>query len=127
MSLSFHALAVITAFICFFLAIVCLAASKWMLAFWGVSYSYPVGLVSRRLGAVFLGNGVLCYMARDAAISPARTAISIGIIVVTFGLASLSIGEFVTKHARAPILLASVVELMIAVAFLANLLATWQR
>lgn len=122
MSLSFHTLAVSTAIICFVLAITWSIAPKWVLAFWGVSYSYPVGLVSRRKAAVFLGVGVICYLARDAGISPARTAISIGIIVGTLGLASFSIGEFLTKHARASILLAAVVELSIAVVFLANLM-----
>jgi hypothetical protein len=123
MTFSFHTLAVAAAILCFALAVVWSIAPKWMLAVWGISYSYPVGLVSRRGAAVFLGVAMIFYLARDAALSPARTAISIGFIVGALALASLGIWEFVTRNARATILSAVVVELAIAAAFMANVLA----
>ena len=38
-------------------------------------------LLVRLLGAAFIGFGVICFQARDAADSPARRAIALGIVV----------------------------------------------
>jgi len=124
MHLSFQNLATITAFICFTLTIVWLLAPQRMLSIWGVNYSYPVGLVSRRGGALFLGIGVMFFLARNAELSPSRTALSTGFIVGCLALASLGIVEFATKRARIGILLAVLVEVILVAAFLIQLFST---
>lgn len=125
MHLSFQNIATITAAICFALTIVWLLLPQRLLSIWGVNnYSYPVGLVSRRGGALFLGIGVMFFLARNAELSPTRTALSAGFIVGCLALASLGIVEFATKRARIGILLAVLVEIMLAAAFLIQLSST---
>jgi len=55
----FRSLAILAALVCFLLALVWGLAPDLLLALWGVPYSYPAGLVSRRGAALFLGVGVM--------------------------------------------------------------------
>lgn len=124
MSLSFHTLATIAAVICFILVLVWLIAPQRLLTIWGVSYSSQVGLVSRRGAALFLAIGIMLFMARNAAPSPTRTALSTGFSIGCLGLASLGIMELVTKRARMGILSAVLVEVALGIAFIMQLYTT---
>lgn len=124
MHLSFQNLATITAVICFALAIVWLLAPQRLLSIWGVDYSYPVGLVSRRGAALFLAIGIMFFLARNAELSSSRTALSAGFMVGCLALASLGIVEFATKRARIGILAAVLVEIVLVAAFLIQLSST---
>jgi hypothetical protein len=118
MSLSFQTIATVAAIICLGLTIVWLIAPQRLLSIWGVTYSHPVGLVSRRGAALFLGIGVMFFLARNAEPSASRAALSAGFIVACLALASLGIVELATKRARIGILSAVLVELILAGAFL---------
>lgn len=117
MNLRFKNLAFVAALVCFALSILWLLAPHVLLAMWGVDYTSPVGLVSRRSAALFLGVGVMFMMARHAAPSPSRTALTTGFTVSCLALATLGLIELLTGHASMGILSAVAVELAFAVAF----------
>ena len=117
MPFKFHQLAAATAFICFVLAAVWLLAPQLLLAIWAVDYAYPVGLVSRRAAALFLGIGVMFWLAREVP-HPARRALGTGLGVACLTLAALGVFELLTGHAGPGILLAVGVELALAAAWL---------
>ena len=118
MTLSFRALALCASAICFALAGTWLFAPSLLLDIWGVGYTYPVGLVARRSAALFLGVGIMFYLARDAQPSRSRTALSVGLSVACLALAALGVFELTTGHAGPGILSAVVVEFGLAVLFL---------
>jgi hypothetical protein len=118
MSLSFRSLAVVTAVICFALTGAWLIAPNILLGMWGVEYSYAVGLVARRAGALFLAIGIMFFLARNAEYSQSRTALAVGISTGCFALAVLGIFEFVTGHAGIGIWSAIIVEVGLACLFL---------
>ena len=122
MSPSFEVLATIAATICFVLAVVWSLAPQRLLSLWGVAYSQPAGLVSRRGAALFLGIGVMFFLARSAELSVGRSALSAGFAVVCLALAALGVMELVRKRAGIGILSAVLVEVALAVAFLFQLL-----
>ena len=61
MSPSFEVLATIAATICFVLAVVWSLAPQRLLSLWGVAYSQPAGVVSRRGAALFLVSNSVQY------------------------------------------------------------------
>lgn len=110
MKLSFRSLAILAAFISFGLAIAWLWMPGIFLSSWGVSFSYPVGLVGRRGGALFAGLGVMFFIARNAEPSVARAALVMGFMTACFGLAVLGVFELATGHAGLGILPSILVE-----------------
>jgi uncharacterized membrane protein len=80
MQLSFRTLSIITASLCFVLALV------WgffpvLLAIWSIEYSSSVGFVARRSAVLFAALGVMFYLVRSAPPSLGRNALSNGFIV----------------------------------------------
>jgi len=120
MNLTFRSLAIATAIICFALTGIWLLAPSVLLDLWAVQYSYPVGLVSRRAAALFLGIGVMFYLARDTQSSQSRKALAIGLSTGCLALAALGIFEFATGHAGPGIWSAVVVEVALATAFISS-------
>jgi hypothetical protein len=120
MSLNFRTVAIIAAVICFALAAVWLLAPSFLLSLWGVQYTYPVGLVARRGAALFLGIGVMLFLARNAEPSSSRFALSQGLAVGCIALAALGVIELVTGHAGIGILSAVLVEVALACALFAT-------
>ncbi len=118
MYLSFRSLAIFAAVICFALAGTWLLAPSLLPDIWAVAYSYPVGLIGRRAGALFLGVGVMFTLARTAQPSQSRTALVVGLSISCLTLAALGIFEFATGHAGVGIFSAVVVEVALAVLFL---------
>ena len=123
MNFSFRSLAVFTAALCFALAGMWLFAPSMLLEWWAVQYSYPVGLAGRRAAALFLGIGVMFYLARNAQPSQSRTALSVGLVTGCLSLAVLGVFEFTTGHAGLGIWSAVVVELGLAAAFIPSIWA----
>lgn len=115
----FHVLASVAAAICFALAVTWLLAPQVLFSILGLEYSHPAGLVSRRSAALFAGIGVMLFLARNAAASPSRDALSIGFVVACLVLAGLGIFEFIKKRVTIAILAAVVVEVLLAAAFIA--------
>lgn len=116
--LDYHTVAESAAFICFILALVWLLAPKLLLSIWGIAYSSPVGIVSRRGAALFLCIGLMIFLSRNAVPSPARDAISIGFSAGCLALASLGSFEFLNKRAKIGIFSAVIVEVILAIAFI---------
>lgn len=115
----FYILTTVAAVICFVLAATWLLAPQVLFSILGLDYSYPAGLVSRRSAALFAGVGVMLFLARHAAPSPSREALSIGFVVACLVLAGLGILEFIKKRVSIAILLAVAVEVLLAAAFIA--------
>lgn len=121
MILDFLTLASIASMICFVLSFVWLFMPQRLLSIWGVSCNESGVLVSRRGAALFLGLGMILFLARHAEMSPARYAISVGFIIACLALAALGILELVRKRAGIGILSAVLVELLLAIAFYVQL------
>lgn len=118
MKLNFRTLAVLSAFICFSLALVWMFAPNLLLASWGVDLSNPVGLVGRRGAALFAGIGVMFFCARNAEPSSARSALVAGFVVSCLTLAALGGFELAKGHAGPGILSAVLIEVALVQAFL---------
>lgn len=118
MPMKFLPLALMTSLLFFGIAAAWMFAPDSMLANWNVGFSYPAGLVGRRAAALYAGIGVMFFLARRAAPSPARSALVAGIVTACSLLATLGVFELVTGHAGTGILAAVLVEVALASAFL---------
>jgi hypothetical protein len=117
MRLSFRNLAVITSGVCILLAAIWMAAPQLLLNMWQVDDAPPALLVARRGGALFLGLGLMLWLARNAEVSSARNAIAAGLSTSCATLAILGTLEFALGHAGAGIWLAIVVEAALGIGF----------
>ena len=117
MKLSFRSLAILSALGFFVLALVWVFAPNAILSSWGVAFSYPVGLVSRRAGALYVGIAVMLFRARNAEPSPTRSALVAGFVVACLTLAALGVYELITGHASRNIAGAVFIEVVLALAF----------
>lgn len=111
---NFRAVAIGASILCFALAGVWLLAPSMLLSLWGVGYGDPVGLIARRTAALFLGVGVMFFLARNAKPSLPRTALSLGLSVACMAVAALGVFELALGRASEGILTAVVVELGLA-------------
>lgn len=114
----FRSLAILSALLFFALAVAWIFFPDLMLSNWGVEFSSSTGLVSRRAGALYAGIGVMFFLARSAGPSLARSSLIAGFVTACLILAVLGIFELVAGHASSGILLAAVVEIVLAVAFM---------
>jgi riboflavin transporter FmnP len=117
LKIDFKNLALLSALICFGLTFVWLLVPKFLLSLWAVGFSEPVGLVCRRVAALFAGIGVMLFRLRRAAPSPARDAVATGLVVACSMLALLGMIELGLGHAGPGILLAIAVEIALALGF----------
>ena len=117
LKIDFRNLTLLSAGICFGLSIILLVAPQLLLSFWSVGFSEPVGLVCRRTAALFAGIAVMLFRLRHCLPSPARSAVAIGLILACSMLALLGIIEFTMGHSGPGILLAGVVEIVLALGF----------
>lgn len=112
--------------LCILAALVCLILFGFLLTHGGV-YVQTYGVtpddgarfVARRAAPMFAGLAVLLWLARDLPKGTARDAICSAMAVIWAGIACTGIYEYVVGVATAPILLAAVAELGIALAFMA--------
>lgn len=118
MKLGFRNLAILTALLFFSLALTWMLAPNLLLSNWGVEFSPSVGLVGRRGAALYAGIGVMFFSARNAAPSPARSALLMGAVVACLVLAILGVFELATGHTGVGILVAVAIEIALAMAFL---------
>ncbi|MGK5056668.1 hypothetical protein ACQ4WY_06970 [Janthinobacterium sp. LB2P49] len=118
MKLSFHHLAILTSLLFLALALVWMFEPQRVLVGWGIAATSETDLVGRRAAALYAGIAVMFWLARNASASLARSAMSKGLAVASFVLASLGIFELAAGHVRAGILAAVVIELLLALALL---------
>jgi hypothetical protein len=84
---------------------------------WGIGESHRGTLGARRIGAIYLGLGLMLYLARTAPPSELRTAVCAGVLAVLVLLALLGAFEFFSRKAGAGMLSAVLVESLLAGCF----------
>jgi hypothetical protein len=118
MKLSFYRLSVFSSILFLSLAIILMFAPAQMLAGWGVELTTSVGLVARRIAALYTGLAVMFFFVRNAEHSTTRSALIYGTITGCSILAILGVYEFATGHAASGILAAVSIEVALVLAFL---------
>lgn len=117
-SLTFYRLSVFSSILFTVLATILMFAPVQMLSAWGVELTTEVGLVVRRIAALYTGLAVMFFFVRNAEHSTTRTALIYGTITGCMILALLGIYEFAVGHATSGILTAVFVEVALVLAFL---------
>lgn len=115
--ISFRRLATITSVLFFALAIIWMFFPEKALTSWGVHYTDSAGLVSRRAAAMYAGLCVMLWVARNAAPSPARRALSAGLVIACIFIASDGVYDFLAGNAGSGILKAVLIEAVLAILF----------
>ncbi len=116
--LSFYRLSVFSSILFTVLAFILMFAPVLMLSAWGVELTDSVGLVTRRIAALYAGIALMYYFARNAAHSTIRTALIVGTITACLILAILGVYEFAIGHASNGILVSVLIEVVLILAFL---------
>ncbi len=116
--LSFYTLSVFSSILFAVLAFILMFVPVLMLSAWGVDLTDSIGLVTRRIGALYAGIAMMYFMARNAAHSTTRTALIVGTITACLILAILGVYEFATGHASDGILISVLIEVVLILAFL---------
>jgi lysylphosphatidylglycerol synthetase-like protein (DUF2156 family) len=116
--LSFYRVSVLTSILLLLLAIIFMFAPAQMLTSWGLELTVSVGLLARRIAAVYTGIAVMLFMARNAEHSTTRTALIYGVITTCLILATLGAYEFSVGHASSGILPAVFIEVALVLAFM---------
>lgn len=117
MNQSFRDLAVFTSGLTFFLAVGLALSPEFFFQLWQVQYSPPMGVPTRRAAALFATLSAVLFLARNAGPSAARLAISSGLALGAFALAIQALFEFMAGNAGPLVLVASVAEMGLGVAF----------
>jgi hypothetical protein len=115
---TFRRLALVSALLLFGLSAMWMCSPELMLTQWGVPYNQSAGFVSHRAAAFYAGMAFMLFLARNVEASKARFALATGISVTCLILATLGIFEWQTGNATAQILVAVMLEAVLAVAFL---------
>lgn len=116
--LSFYRLSVFSSILFTVLAFILMFAPVLMLSAWGIELTDSVGLVTRRIAALYAGIALMYFLARNAEYSATRTALIVGTITACLILAILGVYEFATGHASNGILLSVLIEVFLILAFL---------
>lgn len=116
--MKFSQLAIVTSVVFFILATLWMFFPEQFLTQWGIEPTPGTGVISRRCAAFFAGVGVMCLLARNAELSPARYALAAGISTISLILAVLGIVEWREGHVNGQILFAVFIELFLGTAFL---------
>jgi hypothetical protein len=117
MKISFRHLAIITALLFLMLTLTWMFAAQQLMSGWGLVSTPMAELLGRRAAALYAGLAIMFWLARNARPSPARSAMSKGLTVACLMLAALGIFELAAGHVAPGILLAVVIEVALAVAF----------
>jgi hypothetical protein len=116
--MTFATMTLITALATLGLGLGFLLAPAAMLKPWGLDNPVAAAVQSRRIGAVYLGLAVMLGLARNGATD---TAIALGVITVTGLLALTGLNELRLGHVGKGILVAVIVEVLLAAGFLSTL------
>jgi hypothetical protein len=115
--MSFHTLAIVTCIAALLLGTGWLFAGHLMLKRWRIEPSVGALLVGRRIGAVYLGVALLCFLVRSSTSVELITNISMFAVLVTALLAGLGLYEFRARRAGPAILVSVAVELLLLLGF----------
>ncbi len=112
----FRTLSIVSSIISFLLFITLLLAPQLVFMLFEVEGNASAYFLARRAAMLFLGYAVIACVIRNAEHSNARQAVILGIGTAQLGLLVLGAFELVRGFAGLGILLAMVVELLLAVA-----------
>ncbi len=118
--MSFTLIALIAAIATLGLGFGFLFASQKMLKGWGMKAPDEAKVMSRRIGAVYLGISTILFLARTT--MPTTQAIAIGGSVITGLLALCGLYEFKSGRVSKGIFISTVVEILITIGFLSTLI-----
>ena len=116
--LTYYRLSVFSSILFVLLAIILMFAPSQMLTSWGIELTPSVGVLARRIAAVYTGIAVMIFMARNAEHSTTRIALIYGIITSCLILATLGTYEYYEGHASSGILPGVIIEVALAFAFM---------
>jgi hypothetical protein len=122
--MNFHTLAIVTCIAALLLATGWLFAGRLMLARWRIEPTVGALLVGRRIGAVYLGVALLCFLVRSTTSVELITSVSLFAVLVNALLAGLGLVEYRAGHAGPAILVSVAVELLLLLGFSWLLVAT---
>jgi hypothetical protein len=122
--MSFHTLANVTCMAAVLLGVGWLFAGKLMLKRWRIDPTVGALLVGRRIGAVYLGVALLCFLVRSTTSAELITSVSLFAVLVNALLAGLGLYEYRARRAGPAILISVAVELLLLLGFGSLLLAT---
>jgi len=115
--MSFHVLAIVTCIAALLLATGWLFAGRLMLKRWRVEPSVGALLVGRRIGAVYLGVALLCFLVRSTTSAELINSVSMFAVLVNTLLASLGMYEYRARRAGPAILISVAVEVLLLLGF----------
>ena len=120
--MTFKTVAVITAVVGIALGLAYLFAGGLVVGRWGIEPTENILLLGRRMGSLYIGLGVMFFLARSVPSSPARTALTAGAAVALSFLALLGIYEIIAGRVGAGILASIIVETLLALGYVRVLL-----
>ncbi len=85
---------------------------------WQVEPTASVLLLARRIGCLYLGLALVFFLACRAPVSPARTALGAGAVVITLLLAGTGVYGLALGHAGKGILISAAIELLLGFGFI---------
>ncbi len=89
-----------------------------VLVLWGVDDPSHELVVERRLGVVLLSVGLMLLLSRNAGPSPARSAISYGMIVGAFAVLAVNTYDFINNQVSNGIVAGMTLNLLTALAYI---------
>lgn len=115
--ITFYRLSVLTSILLLSLAIILIFSPAQMLTSWGLELTISVGLMARRVAALYTGIALMFFMARNAEHSTTRTALIYGIVTSCLMLGALGVYELYVGHATSGIIPAVLMEVALALTF----------
>ena len=94
-----------------------LFAGRLMLQRWRIEPTLGALLVGRRIGAVYLGVALLCFMVRTTTSAELISSVSLFAVLVNALLVGLGLYEYQARRAGPAILVSVAVELMLLLGF----------
>ena len=115
--MSFHTLAIVTCLAALVLGAGWMFAGRLMLQRWRIEPSVGALLVGRRIGAVYLGVALLCFLVRTTTSAELITSVSLFAILVNALLVGLGLYEYRARRAGPAILVSVALELLLLLGF----------
>jgi hypothetical protein len=115
--MSFHALAIVTCLAALLLGAGWLFAGRLMLKRWRIEPSVGALLVGRRIGAVYLGVALLCFLVRTTTSAELITSVSWFAVLVNALLVGLGLYEYRARRVGPAILVSVAVEFLLLLGF----------
>jgi hypothetical protein len=119
---TFHTLSILTCIAALLLGLGWLTAGKLMLQRWRIEPTTGALLVGRRIGAVYLGVALLCFLVRSTTSLELITSVSLFAVLVNALLVGLGVYEYRASRVGPAILVSVAVELLLLLGFGALLL-----